>query len=638
MAGSFADAFVAKYDATGSTLVYSTFIGGGDFDQGTAIAVDGQGASYVAGNTNSANFPTVAPFQPRKDNDAYAFVAKIDPPGAALVYSTFVGGTAADGANAIAVDRGGNAHVVGTTGSGNWPTSKPVQGTKGGADDAFVLKLNAAGSGSLFSTFVGGKDADAAMGVAVDGQGGVHVLGLTSSSDFPSVKPVQGARPAAGGDAFVATLDLADATTPAPRTTVTPAAPSSTAHDRRVRTLGALTVALLLAAVLQTAYLRRRQPAPVSAGPGSRLPTPTPAASSGLTVLDDLGPAPTKTVAPTKGGEASKSTRTPKVRGGPKAPPAAAAAEAGAAASAAADVEAPLPTGAPDGGGAPIIATPPPPPRPRPQEPAIAQLLEEDLWGAEPAAKRPEAPRARADVESPLPQQNLEIRVEGQAEEQPPAPPPPPPPSQPAPSQPAPSQPAPSQPAPSQPVPSQPVPAIPPVPAEELSFWDLFPEDLPPARATAFPAEDLLADHLALPEGPDSAAGRLVGSHQPQHPPAEEEAPDRDAEGEPVRPPPPPEADIVIAELLDGPPPPGLQGSPDSPWAPQSSGDDFVVSDLLVEAGAEAGPERGDPQAGHQNGRGGGRGGSTDEQARIAADRARRRRSRRSGRRKPGSG
>ena len=171
------------------------------------------------------------------------------------------------------------------------------------------------------------------------------------------------------------------------------------------------------------------------------------------------------------------------------------------------------------------------------------------------------------------------------------------------------------------------------MPAAELSFWDLFPEDLPPARPGTAAVEDVLVDHLALPEGPESNVGRIIAS------PSEEEA---DAPS--ATPPPPPEAEMVIAELLDGPPPTGLRTSPDSQWAPPPD-DDFVLSDLLasqenaaddvwdangddVVEGDDAGPP---PEAPARLGR--------DEQARIAADRARRRRSRRSGRRKqPGSG
>src|SRR5206468_4188850 len=137
------DAFLTKIPASGAPLAYSTRLGGGsDYDQGTAIAVDGSGAAYVTGSTASPNFPTVSPVQPRKDADADAFVAKIDPAGAALVYSTYLGGGGADGGNGLAIDGAGDAYVTGTTGSTNWPTVKPVQATKNGEDDAFLAKLS----------------------------------------------------------------------------------------------------------------------------------------------------------------------------------------------------------------------------------------------------------------------------------------------------------------------------------------------------------------------------------------------------------------------------------------------------------------------------------------------------------------
>jgi hypothetical protein len=208
--GAGTDAFVAKYNPNGNALVYSTFLGGNDFDQGTAITVDSQGAAYVAGNTNSPNFPTAGPLQAVKGNDPDAFVTKIDASGSALVYSTYVGGNGADGANGIAVDRTGSAHVVGTTGSANFVTARATQPSKSGGDDAFVLKLDSTGRGPLFSSFLGGRETDAGMGIALNSQGAARVLGLTASADFPSEKPVQGAKPAAAGDAFVATLEFTD--------------------------------------------------------------------------------------------------------------------------------------------------------------------------------------------------------------------------------------------------------------------------------------------------------------------------------------------------------------------------------------------------------------------------------------------
>jgi hypothetical protein len=198
--------------------------------------------------------------------------------------------------------------------------------------------------------------------------------------------------------------------------------------------------------------------------------------------------------------------------------------------------------------------------------------------------------------------------------------------------------------------PGEPAPAIPPVPAEELSFWDLFPEDLPPARPAPYAAEDLLAaDYLALPEGPGSVAARIVGEEPESTTVAAAQPAPEEPGPEPHRPPSAPEAEIVIAELLDGPPPTGVRASADSVWAPQTPNDDFFVDDLLVdrsetaaprphapspdEGDDEVTPDEADQLAAATSGR------TRDEQARIAADRARRRRSRRGGRRKPpGSG
>jgi len=650
VAGSFADAFVAKYNPAGSALVYSTFLGGGDVDQGTAIAVDASGAAYVAGNTNSSNFPTVGPLQAAKANEPDAFVAKVDPPGAALVYSTYFGGSGADGANAIAVDRAGAAHVVGTTGSADWPTTKAVQATSGGGDDAFVLKLDSTGRGPLYSSYLGGREAESGMGVAVDTEGVVHVLGLTGSSNFPSVKPFAGSRPPAGGDAFVAMVNLVDAGATAGPAAAAPAGRSSStsSHDRRVRMLFALTLALLVAAVLQTLYLRRRTPA--AAGPAPRVkPAPPPSATPGLKVLDSAGSGAKKSGATAKAPMAPRSSRTPKPRGGPKGGPGQKAGgpqkKGGArkgpsrpepVADPSASASVPEAAKLPDDGGPPTVATPLA--KVKPQEPAIASLLEEDLWG-------PGLWQAPAPGDSPEESQAPDERGEPGA-------------SMPAPDtsgldehQPAPEW-APfdtgSTPAVT-PDPSEPGPAIPPVPAEELSFWDLFPEDLPPVRPTALPAEDLLVDKLALPEGPDSAAERLVGAAADDENTVTAEAPADDSpqitpqpQQQSERPPRPPEAEaeIVIAELLDGPPPTGLRPSGESPWTPPPADSDFFIDDLLAQPGSEPDAKAGSEAENKSHVAAAAQGRSKEEQARIAADRARRRRSRRGGGRKnpPGGG
>ncbi len=211
------------------------------------------------------------------------------------------------------------------------------------------------------------------------------------------------------------------------------------------------------------------------------------------------------------------------------------------------------------------------------------------------------------------------------------------------------------------PPPPQPGVPIPPVPAAELSFWDLFPEDLPPARSTGSPSEDVVVEPLALPEGPDSAAQRLASPGPYPPPPAEpfaEVDPLQVAEPDQERPSRPPEAEIVIAELLDGPLPSGTRMSAESQWAPAPN-DDVFINDLLAappggSGQAPAAPSEDDRNGGAENdddegdddlaaairqlGQSGSQGPS--DQARIAADRARRRRSRRGGGRgnPPGSG
>ncbi|MEA2686906.1 MAG: hypothetical protein QOE93_2101 [Actinomycetota bacterium] len=277
VAGSFADAFVTKVGPAGN-MVYSTFLGGADTDQGTGIAVDGEGAVYVTGTTNSANFPVITPLQASKDADTDAFVTKVNPAGSAISYSTFLGGGGADTGTGIVVDQVGSATVAGTTGSTNFPTAKPLQGVKGGgATDGFVSTLAPAGATLVSSTYLGGRDDDQAAAIALGpGAETPVVVGTSTSPDFPTAKPLQPARAGTSADAFVTRISAAEAPTTA--TTLgqagaaAPAASSGT-HDRRVRLLVATTAALFLIAVLQTAYLRRKESAE-SSGWGPEQPEP----------------------------------------------------------------------------------------------------------------------------------------------------------------------------------------------------------------------------------------------------------------------------------------------------------------------------------------------------------------------------
>jgi hypothetical protein len=188
------DAFVAKFNPAGSALVYSTYLGGSSWDNGTAIAVGAAGDAYVTGWTSSEDFPTVNPFQSRMRGIQNAFVARLNPAGSALVYSTYLGGSNNDAANGIGVDSAGNAYVAGGTQSVNFPTVNAFQPTYGGGTaNAFVAELNSAGSALVYSSFLGGSYWDVGYGLATDGAGNAYVTGFTYSTDFPRVDQISGA-------------------------------------------------------------------------------------------------------------------------------------------------------------------------------------------------------------------------------------------------------------------------------------------------------------------------------------------------------------------------------------------------------------------------------------------------------------
>jgi Beta-propeller repeat len=181
------DAFVFKLSPS-FDVQYSTYLGGGSPDSGSAIAVDSTGAAYVTGQTASTSFPvTQGAFQTSNQGGVSdCFISKLNPGGASLAYSTYLGGNALDLCAGIALDASGNAYVAGSTNSDIFPVLAPLQMNLLGTTNAFVAKLNAPGSALLYSTYLGGSNIDNAMAIAVDSTGAAYVAGDTASIDFPT--------------------------------------------------------------------------------------------------------------------------------------------------------------------------------------------------------------------------------------------------------------------------------------------------------------------------------------------------------------------------------------------------------------------------------------------------------------------
>jgi uncharacterized repeat protein (TIGR01451 family) len=185
------DVFVVKLNPAGSGLAYATFLGGSSrsAEWGYGIVVDGAGSAYVTGYTFSSDFPTTpGAFDASFNGYCDAFVVKLNGAGSGLAYATFLGGSGSDDGNAIVVDRAGSAYVTGSTYSGDFPTTPGAFDTSfnGGAYDTFVAKLNPAGSGLAYATFLGGSSSGYGSDIAVDWAGNAYVTGLTTSTDFPT--------------------------------------------------------------------------------------------------------------------------------------------------------------------------------------------------------------------------------------------------------------------------------------------------------------------------------------------------------------------------------------------------------------------------------------------------------------------
>jgi RHS repeat-associated protein len=215
------DTFVARFSPTGggaSDLVYSTYYGGIGFDIPTDLAVDTSGNAYFTGYTTSITMPTTTgAFQTAYGGgDQDAFVAKLNSTGTALSYSTFLGGSGSETGHDLVVASDGTVYLVGDTSSANFGTTTgAVQTALAGSDDVFVVRLNAAGSARLYSSYLGGSGSDKGYGIALDGQGNVYLSGITASStNFPTTpgafQTVYGGGTA---DAFLSVLAVSTGTT-----------------------------------------------------------------------------------------------------------------------------------------------------------------------------------------------------------------------------------------------------------------------------------------------------------------------------------------------------------------------------------------------------------------------------------------
>ncbi len=177
--GGSQDAFVAKLNQSGSALTYATFFGGSGSDTGFSLAVDLAGGTYITGSTDSSEFSSLG--------NTDVFVAKLNPAGDERAYLSILGGSSDDTGFDIAVDGSGSAYVVGSTDSENFTTANALQPNFGGSQDAFLAKLNPTGSGVSYSTYLGGSGSDSGFGLAVDGAGNAYVIGSTDSTEFSTL-------------------------------------------------------------------------------------------------------------------------------------------------------------------------------------------------------------------------------------------------------------------------------------------------------------------------------------------------------------------------------------------------------------------------------------------------------------------
>lgn len=201
------DVVVAKFTNDGTGLLFSTYIGGDDEDNCIDMELDSTGAIYVAGLSGSSNFPTVNPYQGSLAGNWDGFIFRLSADGSTLLYSTYFGGMGQDWMMDIALNNADEIYVTGVTYSfDDFPLQNALQSTYGGGEgDAFLAKLNASGSGLLFSTYLGGSGGELSHGLELDASGNIFVAGNTASNDFPVLNAYQSVKSGGeyGEDGFV---------------------------------------------------------------------------------------------------------------------------------------------------------------------------------------------------------------------------------------------------------------------------------------------------------------------------------------------------------------------------------------------------------------------------------------------------
>ncbi len=199
------DAYVTKFNSAGDTLLFSSYLGGADWDQGIGIDVDQYDNTYLTGMTASTDFPMMNAYQLLIGGGNDAFITKIDSAGTTILFSTYFGGTNDDAGYAITLDDSSKIYITGKTLSGDFPTQNAYQSVYAGTSDVFATKFNSNGDTLVYSTYLGGTGDDYSNGIAVDSVGQVYITGSTRSTDFP----IRDASQVANGgayDAFVSVL------------------------------------------------------------------------------------------------------------------------------------------------------------------------------------------------------------------------------------------------------------------------------------------------------------------------------------------------------------------------------------------------------------------------------------------------